>query len=512
MALKRDLYRALEDTLGPENISEDPVILDSYAWRMNQPLIKFMPRFEAITLPDSTEQVQTIVKLCNKYKTQFKASSTGWGFFGDPGGPGVIKIDLRRMNRIIEINEKNLYAVVEPYVIAAQLQAELMKKGLNCNITGAGSNCSALPVAAHANLGHLSLSGSYGERNLLAVEWVTPEGDIVRLGSLGSMGRWFSGDGPGPSLRGVIRGNVMPLGGLGVFTRAAQKVYHWPGPGTFPIKGVSPHYAPARIPPGFMIRYFSFPDKNKMSKAVRKIGESEIGFILMGFTPGMMASNIATNNNEDMAFLKQFSEEVQGPGFMVIIAGNSSNDYAYKKQVLEQIRSEFKGKSLKAAEDPKNAGGFIWRFTRVSGSIREVDRATGVFGGEVGCTDVFPLMHEYVLASGPLKGEYIKEGVFLDDGTGPFVQPIEHGHCGHGELLLRFNPNNPLSAEATGAVIGFANKTAIEGHFGVPGHALGGAHEQFGPHTMNYHLWLKKIKKTFDPNLVSESTHYVNPD
>ena len=197
MALTRELYRAFEDTIGPEYVSEDPVILDSYAWRMNRPETKFVPRFEAVTLPDSTEQVQAIVKLCNKYKVQFKASSTGWGFFGDPGGPGVVKIDLRRMNRILEINEKNMYAVVEPYVIFAELQAELMKRGLNCNITGAGSNCSALPVAAHQGLGHLSISGSYAERNQLALEWVTPDGEIVRLGSLGSLDEWWCGDGPG---------------------------------------------------------------------------------------------------------------------------------------------------------------------------------------------------------------------------------------------------------------------------------------------------------------------------
>ena len=97
---------------------------------------------------------------------QYKASSTGW-LYCDATGPNCIKLDLRRMNHILEINEKSMYAVVEPYVIGAQLQAELMKRGLNCNLTGAGSNCSALPLAAHVNLGHLSQSGSYGERNQL---------------------------------------------------------------------------------------------------------------------------------------------------------------------------------------------------------------------------------------------------------------------------------------------------------------------------------------------------------
>jgi len=149
MSLEKSVYRALEDVVGSENISNDPVVLYSYAWRSGliaTPQL-FVPAFEAVVLPASTAQVQAIVRICNRSKLQFKASSTGWGCYCDPTGPGVIKLDLRRMDRIVEINEKNMFAVVEPYVIYAQLQAELMKRGLICNITGAGSNCSALPVA-----------------------------------------------------------------------------------------------------------------------------------------------------------------------------------------------------------------------------------------------------------------------------------------------------------------------------------------------------------------------------
>jgi glycolate oxidase len=503
MALKREIYRALEDVVGPENISEAPLILNSYAQRAR-------PRFEAVTLPKTTEEVQAIVRLCNKFKVQFKASSTGWGAYGDAGGPGVVKLDLRRMNRILEINEKSMYAVVEPYVIYAQLQAELMKRGLNCNITGAGSNCSALPLAAHQGIGHLSVSGSYGERNQLALEWVTPDGEIVRLGTLGSLGQWWCGDGPGPSLRGIIRGNVMPLGGLGVFTRAAQKVYHWPGPSTFPIEGVSPRYRPSQIPPGFMIRYISFPSSEKLIQAAQKVGEAEIGFILMGFNAAMMAANIATDNNEDLAYMKQFTDSVQGPGFLIIMAGNSPSDTEYKKKALQQIMDEYNGKSLEPVEDPENAGGFMWRFIRVTSSIRETCRASGVFAGEVGGTDVFYLMHQYILRSSPLKQRLINEGRLLADGTDPFVQSVEHGHAGHAELLIRFNKKDPEAQKAPAEVGMFANKTAIEGHFGVPGHAWGdAAHDQYGPHTSNYHLWLRKFKKAFDPNAASESTNYI---
>ena len=503
MALEREIYKALEDVVGPENISEAPVILNSYAQRGR-------PRFEAVTLPGNALEVQAIVRLCNRFGVQFKASSSGWGAYGDAGGPGVVKLDLRRMNRILEINEKNMYAVVEPYVIYAQLQAELMKRGLNCNITGAGSNCSALPLAAHQGIGHLSVSGSYGERNQLALEWVTPEGDIVRAGSLGSINQWWCGDGPGPSLRGIIRGNVMPLGGLGVYTKAAQKIYHWPGPSTFPIEGVSPHYHPIEIPPGFIIRYIHFPSPDKLSQAAQKVGEAEIGFILMGFNPGMISANIATNNNEDLVNLKQFTDAVQGPGFLIIMAGNSPSDTEYKRKALQQIMEDYDGKSLEAVEDPKNAGGFMWRFVRVTSSIREVARASGIFAGQVGGTDVFPLMHRYIMRSSPVKQSYIDQGKLLADGTDPFVQSVEHGHAGHAELLIRFNKQDPESLKVAGEIAQFANKTAIEGHFGVPGHVWGdNAHDQYGPHTTDYHTWLRKFKKIFDPNGASESTNYI---
>jgi glycolate oxidase len=513
MALKRDIYRALEDAVGPENVSEDPVILYSYAWRSGliaTPQL-FVPPFEAVTLPKNTEEVQAIIKICNRNKIQFKASSTGWGCYCDPAGPGVIKLDLRRMDRIIEINEKNMYAVVEPYVIYAQLQGELMKRGLICNITGAGSNCSALPMAAHSNLGHLSQSGSYGERNLLGVEWVAPDGEIVRLGSLGSSSKWFCGDGPGPSLRGIIRGNTVPLGGLGVYTRAAQKVYHWAGPPVFPVEGVSPDYAVNEIPENFMIRYLHFKTADIMTQAIRKVGEAEIGFILMGFNPAMVCSNKARNNQEDLELLKQYSGEVQGPGFLLIMMGNSADDFEYKRATLELIVKEFDGKSLKDVEDPQNAGGFIWRFVRVTGSLRETCRATGCFGGEVGGTDVFDLMRTYIARASKLKQSYIDRGLLHSDGTDPFVQSIEHGHLGHGEMLIRYDPNNPESAAAAREIFMTANRTAVERKFGVPHHVWSDeVHDMYGPHASNYTKWMRKIKKTFDPNAASDSGHYIS--
>ena len=220
MALSKDIYKAFEDVVGEENICDDPAIMPSY----------FGTEFAAVILPKNTAEVQAIVKLCNRFKLKLRPICTGWsGIFPK----GIILLDLRRMNHIIEINEKNMYAVVEPYVISAQLQAELMKRGLHLNVKGAGTNCTAM-LRGH---GHLDQTTSGDDRNHLAIEWVTPEGDIVRSGSLGSSDEWFSGDGPGPSIRSILTSAVPPGVTPGVFTKAAVKLYHWPGPPDFLSRG-----------------------------------------------------------------------------------------------------------------------------------------------------------------------------------------------------------------------------------------------------------------------------------
>jgi glycolate oxidase len=513
MTLKKEQYAAFKDILGNENISDDPVIMYPYSWRsgLYAGVDKFTPRFEAAVLPQCVEEVQAIVRLCNKFGLKFKASSTGWGPYNDASGPGVIKVDLRRMNRILEINEKNMYAVIEPYVIGAQLQAELMKRGLICNQIGAGTNCSAMPIVAHQGIGHLSQTASYGERNQLALEWVSPEGDIIRFGTLGCQDEWFCGDGPGPSLRGLVRGNVVPLGGLGIYTKAATKIYHWPGPTEFPIEGVSPHYAPSYIPEHFSIGFYSMPSMDKLDEAQCKIGESEIAFEFMGFNAAMASANIATSNEEDVKLFAEFNKYVQGPCFMIIIAGNSDSDFEYKTRVLAKIMEETGGKAVpKLLDDEKVAGGCIWRWVRVTGSIREVFRATGCFGGEVGGTDSFRLMADFIYNTGQMKGDLIKRGLVYDDKTSPFTQSFEHGHFGHGELLIRYRPDPTTFKVLTQEFLPQANKTAVRDHYGVPGHVFGdAAHDFYGPHCSNYHLWLRRIKKAFDPKGASEGTHYI---
>ena len=481
MALSRDVYSAFEDVVGAEYICDDPLIMPSY----------FSTDFAAITLPKNTEEVQAIVRLCNKYKLRFRPICTGW-----TGGfpPGSILLDLRRMNRIIEINEKNMYAVVEPYVISAQLQAEVMKRGLNLNLKGAGANCTAM-LRGH---GHMDQTTSGDDRNHLAVEWVTPEGDLVRIGSLGSTDEWFCGDGPGPSLRSLINSAVPPGTTPGVFTKCATKLYHWPGPAAFPIEGISPRYVLSEIPPGFMVRYFSFASPEMMYEAERKIGEAEIAFELMGFNMSMVAANITTSNEEEAAVFERLRKEVLGYGFMVIIAGNSPEDFDYKKRVLQRIIGDTGGNSLEAVEkDPEIEGILLCQCIRISASIRETFRAGGVFNS-IPIMGQRDLTMRWSIGAGKAKEPLIEKGLIVDDGGMAFGWGVENGHVGKTEIFCRYDRLNPEAVKAVDAWRKEQTARALDGRFFASGPV-----DQIGPVVSDYHLWWKKLQKALDPNGVS---------
>jgi glycolate oxidase len=482
MALSKEVYREFEDVVGEENICDDPAIMPSY----------FSTEFAAVILPKDTAEVQAIVKLCNKHKLKFRPICTGWtgGFPKD-----IILLDLRRMNHIIEINEKNMYAVVEPYVISAELQAELFKSGLNFCVKGAGTNCSAL-LRGH---GHLDQTTSGDDRNHLAIEWVTPEGDIVRSGSLGSSDEWFCGDGPGPSIRSILTSAVPPGVTPGVFTKAAMKLYHWPGPSAYPIEGISPHYSLSEIPPNMMARYFSFPSVEKMWQAELKIGEAEICYELMGFNVAMVAANITTCNEEDEAMFNRLNKETQGPGFFVIIAGNSPEDFAYKKKALEKIVSDADGKSLETLEDSELEGILMCQCTRISASIRETFRPGGAFNS-IPIMGQRDLTIKWAIGAGEAKKPLIEKGLIVDDGGAFFGWGVEQGHLGKTEIFCKFNPSNP---EAKAAVEEWQKEQSMrafkERYFAL----TMGPQNEISPALSDYYLWWQKLTKALDPNGVS---------
>jgi len=87
----------------------------------------------AAVAPDGVEQVQQIVRIANKYKIPIYPVSTGknLGYGGSaPAYSGSVVLDLKRMNRIIEVNERNAYCLVEPGVSYFDLYRYIQERGI----------------------------------------------------------------------------------------------------------------------------------------------------------------------------------------------------------------------------------------------------------------------------------------------------------------------------------------------------------------------------------------------
>ena len=306
---------------------------------------QWLPRPAAVVLPDSTETISKIMKFCSESQYMAKPISTGFHAASAASNEDVIILDLKRMNKIVEIDDKNQNAVIEPYVRAIDLQTIIVKEGLDCHIVSCGANHSLL--ASHTAAWGYGTSGSatsFSGRNLLGLEWVLPTGEVITLGSAGSGCGWFTADGPGPSLRGIVRGFQGTFGGLGVFTRCSIKLFKWDGPREWEIEGENPKYFLKKVPPRCSLQALAFPSRNAERDAGYKMGEAELNHGEFR-TPMFFTALGLTENNEELktalesGIFHKIGKNIISTAFF----SASDGEFKWKKKALKQILRETGG-------------------------------------------------------------------------------------------------------------------------------------------------------------------------
>ena len=515
MTLSKDVYREFEDVIGTENISEEPAVLDGYAF---QPFIglfagRYLTRPEAVVLPGSTADVQAVVKICNRRGIRFKAFCTGYGAHNAVGSENTILLDLRRMNRILDLDEKNMTVVVEPYVSFAQVQVEAMKRGLCCHVIAAGSQTSFLAshTSMHGN-NILAISHGYSGRNVLGAEWVLPTGEILRLGSLGSGAGWFSPDGPGPSLRGIMRGALGALGGLGVFTKCAGHLHPWPGPTEMEVKGISPDYE-GEVPPYFEYHICEFPTWEDYGEALYKIGEAGIGYALHKTGgPGTHGACVTGSNNEYYAKRRTGEFGIPRISFSIVLACNTPKEHAFQVKVLDKILAETGGKFSPIGEEPAFKNRDFLTMIKACFIPRLAFRLTGTFGvdGMLGMDTMDAAALGLKINEGH-RDKYAAKGTIMDDGTlNSWGVPMEGTHMALFECGAQFNSTNDESISGMEEMMKEGKEICLKTPFSYSW-AVRGTEEldKLGPLCFNYQNWMRKIKKAFDPNTASDPTGYI---
>jgi glycolate oxidase len=540
MALERDVYRGLENIVGWENISNEPVILDSYTfcW-LSETHPQFAPskygiRPEAVLLPANTEEVQAIVKVCNRYKIKYKAHATGYGVFAFPYQEGVVLLDLRRMNRILEIDEQNKFAVVEPYVTWAELNAEAMKKGLFSTGIQGGSQTSVLAnVTSMWGVNTMGNHGGHNGRNMLGVEWILPTGELLKLGP---PNEWFCCDGPGPGLRGIFRGQLGAMGGLGVFTKCAIKLHNWPGPSsvlTEPVPAEEMALGVAyrlKKPLNFSEFYaISFPDYNKMVDFMYKVGDAEIGYSIircgdgehfLHMLGGAMSNKTMVGHHE--SGMIDLLRAAITHAVVVTLFCNSQGEFEYQKKVLEKLIEESGGtvpmKEMGEGMEkyfidkyPVVLFGNDTHFTHHSGGFILASSYTAT------CEAVFKY---HAPKFERLRKKYVKKGVILDDGIDTvYYNAFENNAYNYVETEFHYDPADPKSVMGSLELGEEMWKTTREDKFPIESSdvmlAFGGSTTppqervlQIGRLCKDYHIWQERIKQAFDPNDVSDRSSY----
>lgn len=516
MPLERKVYAALESIVGPENIAEDPAILiaNNYARAVSRynpesgRLGPIMPG--AVVLPGSTEEVVDIVKVCNRYKVKFKAFGAGWGAYCLAWQKDQILLDLRRMNRIIEIDKENMYAVVEPYVIARQLEAEAEKVGLTAAVTGAGASHSVLASCTSGwGYGMKGASCGHNDANLLGVEWVLPTGELVKLGAVGAGAGWFSGDGPGPSLRGIVRGYCGGLGGNGVFTKCATKLYPWPGPAEPEIVGEHPQIG-MNLPGNFELFIAYWPDWDSQADAMYKINDCEIGMVVWRNPPAMLAMVLTGTNNETLKYPPETISKYRF-NIEVVIAAHSMRELEYQERVLRDIVAETGGEFLPLDEEPfRDQIPVLYMYYAANPYTPRIFRPTGDWGTSFGIAESWDLQ----IKAAKIGEEFLKEAKELAMSTPEdfWGGPYAYNRYAHFEQVYFFDPTDPVGREAYKPFREKCERAGVEQWLGFGLIASAETRERLGPSFDNYHLWTKRVKKTIDPENLSDHTNYVKPE
>ena len=166
---------------------------------------------EVVVFPQTAEEVLRIVRVCIAAKVPFVPRGAGTSLAGGclPVGGGVM-ISLTKMGKILEINHRDRYAVVEPGVVNVRLTRALAGTGFHYapDPSSQGACTIGGNVATNSGGPH-TLKYGVTVNHVLGVEFVSPEGELVQFG--GPCGR-----GGGFDLTGLFVGSE---GTFGVVTK-----------------------------------------------------------------------------------------------------------------------------------------------------------------------------------------------------------------------------------------------------------------------------------------------------
>ncbi|WP_029915391.1 FAD-binding oxidoreductase [Pelobacter seleniigenes] len=211
--LEQSILKQLEEICGKDHVTTATADLICYSYDATQR--QYRP--DVVVHPGSNEEISAIMKLANSARIPVFPRGAGSGFTGGslPISGGIV-LGLSRLDKILEIDEENLVATVEPGVVTEQFQQAVEKVGLFYPPDPASLKVSTLGgnVAECAG-GPRCVKYGVTKDYIIGLEIVTPTGDIIKTG--------------GPTMKGVVGYDLTKLicgseGTLAVITKIIIKL------------------------------------------------------------------------------------------------------------------------------------------------------------------------------------------------------------------------------------------------------------------------------------------------
>jgi FAD/FMN-containing dehydrogenase len=465
VAVKDGVVEKLTKIVGAEYVSTNQADLYVLSYDLT-PAEPHMP--DILVLPKNIEELKEIVKLANEEKIPLNPY-VGGGNIGGLAIPleGGIILDLKRMDRILEVNDVDMYAVVEPGVTFGHMKRYLDKNHPDLIYTYAFSPPSTGVITNALLQGLDNLSYRYGAASawVTGLEVLLATGELVKVGSCSVSNTWHALV-PMPEIAGLFLGWQ---GTTGIITKMAVSL--WPKP---------------KFEAGLNFQFYSHQDAGRMFQAVAR---TRVVDDIIGTSFDLNKLSFLSMNGEKAPIYPAPPRNPEDPvfGISMDVTGNTQEELDAKINVINKVvKEDLSDLKINIPEPhPSMRAGFPMQ-------------ALGVLSSGGG------LM--WVGCYGPISkwAETCEKGCLIEDKyelcRGAYARVMNEGHFIGLRWMIPYDKGDPETVrrviEATNEQLDLVLEMGFV-PYKTPVWAVRRLEELAGPELVGLH---RKLKKLMDPN------------